>query len=162
MSSGLVRIEGLDEARDSVRRLAMLRGARLGLAAAATHLKGQFATYPEKSRPSRASVYGSTFKSAAQRRFIFAAIKRGDIPYRRGLSNKSETLGRRWATEERRGGLEQVIGNNASYVAYVQGEKQSLYMKAVGWQKVEDIAAREAGTVNEIVNFYVRRDVDGR
>lgn len=152
-----VQVEGLDRAQYSLEQLRRLRGARRGIAAAALHLKGKFATYPAKNRPSRESVYGKTFVSDKQRRFVMAAIRRGDIPYTRGVSSSSETLGRRWTTEERRGGLEQVVGNNASYAEYVQGDKQSKYMKAVGWERVDAIADREARTLQRIVDYEVRR-----
>jgi hypothetical protein len=152
-------VTGIDESRDSIRRLLLLRGFRRGLAAAAVHLKGKFSEYPPKKRPTRASVYGRTFQSIAQRKAVMAKL-REEGPYVRGLSGSSETFGRRWAVSERRGGLEQVIGNNASYAPYLVGERQSLYMKAVGWEKLSTKADRERPVLQRIVDREARRDVE--
>lgn len=159
MADFSMTVNGLDEAIDGLDKLQRLKNFKTGLEAAALHLKGKFATYPAQKRLSRKAVYGKTFVSVKQQRFVFAAIKRGDIPYVRGTTRTSETLGRRWATEARRGGLEQVIGNNASYVQHVMGENQSRYMQQVGWQKMTDIAKNEKAMVNRIVQSYARRDL---
>lgn len=153
-----VQVQGMEGVRGSLERVRRLRGARKGLAAAAVHIKSQFATYPPRRTVTRKSVYGRSFASDAQRRFIFAAIRRGDIPYTRGINRTSEALGRRWTVEARRGGLEQVVGNNASYAEYVQGDRQSKLMAAMGWERVDVIVKREARTVQRIVDYYVERE----
>lgn len=155
-----VKIEGMDEARNALERVSKLQGVQDGLKAGALYLKGKFSEYPSQKRIRRKRVYGEAFKSDKQRRYVFAAIKRGEIPYRRGTSAQSQALGRRWATEPRRGGLEQVIGNNARYAEYVMGdEAQSRYMRRIGWRKMGEIAKRESQKVNEIVNKYAKRDL---
>lgn len=154
-----VKIEGMAEARKALQRMERLEGVKDGLVSAAVYLKGKFSEYPPQKRIARKRVYGETFKSDKQRRYVFAAMKRGEIPYMRGTSAKSQALGRRWARETRRGGLEQVIGNNARYAEYVQGDEQSEYMRRVGWRKMSDIAKREEGNVNRIVNQYVKRNL---
>jgi len=144
---------------DNLTRLAKGRALVDGLAAAALHVKGKIAVYPAQKRLTRKAVYGKTFVSAAQRRYVMAALKRGDWPYQRGVSDGSETLGRRWTTAARNGGLVQVVGNNASYADRVQGDNQSLYHKAVGWKRVDEIGRKLAPDVRRIVSDHVRRAV---
>lgn len=101
--------------------------------------------YPARNSPTRKSVYGTTFVSAKQRRYVMAAIKRGEIPYRRGGS-KSENLGKRWIAEKV-SPTQVIVGNNASYGPFVMGTgTQSRYMQAVGWHTTDEVADR-FGTV---------------
>lgn len=145
---------------DAIKRLEQSRGMVAGLSAAALYLKGKLAVYPARKTVSRKSVYGRSFASDAQRRFVMMLIRRGDVPYRRGGSRESESFGRRWSTQSQRGGLEQVIGNNASYARYLMDdEEQSRYHAAVGWRKVGDIVNRERGEVIRIVQSGVDRDL---
>lgn len=151
----------LPEAASATETLAQFKNLRAGLFAGAIHLRGQFAKYPPQKRPTRENVYGSPFKTEKQRRWFWASVRSGalKLPYVRGVSGKSESLAKRWVVESQGGGLRQVIGNYASYVEYVQGDKQSLYMKEIGWQKAGLIAGREFNEVNKIVQSYAKKDV---
>lgn len=128
------------------------------LTAGAVYLQRKVATYPPRKRPTRARVYGKTFKSVRQRKFFFAALADGriDVPYRRGMSPGSQTLGKRWSVAPR-GPLAVVLGNNATYARLVQSlQDQSLYMRAVGWVPVETTVAREEANVLK----YMERELD--
>lgn len=150
-----IQVLGLKAAQSATERTRRLEGARLGLRAAALHLKGRFATYPKQKRGvSRASVYGKTFKSDKQRRYVMGALRRGEWPYKRGMG-RSQRMGQRWAVDDR--GLRQVIGNNADYAGWVQGPRQSRYMAAMGWERLDVIAKREAGTIQAIVDREVKK-----
>lgn len=52
----------------------------------------------------------------------------------------SETLGRRWTM--RATADEAVVGNNASYAPFVQGEKQAAFHKRRGWLSTVEVATK--------------------
>lgn len=52
----------------------------------------------------------------------------------------SETLGRRWTT--RVTANQAVVGNNASYARFVQGDKQAALHKRRGWVSTRDVAEK--------------------
>jgi len=151
-----IRIEGLSELLAKITRLSQLAGVKAALRVAALHIKGKVARYPAAShRP-------QPFVSDKQRRGFFYHLKHGDIevPYRRGTSPGSETLGRRWTTEARNSGLTQVIGNNASYAQLVQGpERQTAYHAATGWQTTAQVAEQEAPVVIEYVRAAIENEL---
>jgi len=136
----------------------MLRGNGLlrGLAAAALYLRGRVGPYPAVSRRQIGQ-----YLTPKQIRYLWAASKSGaiDIPYRRGVSPGSERMGLRWEISARNGGLTQVIGNNAGYINYVQGDEQSVYHRETGWKKVEDIVDDERDNAFNIINSEVAKDV---
>lgn len=154
-----IKITGVAEAKGAVNKIRRMEGLQRGVKAGLIYLKGKVAVYPAEKRPSRASVYGSSFVNYRQQQAVMAKVRSGDIPYRRGVSDGSQAFGRRWTWEVREGGLSGVVGNNADYGPYLMGDEQSKYMKAVGWEKADDIAAREEGTVVSIVEGEVARDV---
>jgi hypothetical protein len=114
-----------------------LSGFKRGLMAAGLHLKGKMAIYPPRKRMAMG------FVSAKQRKFFFWALRTGriEVPYRRGLSPNSERLAQRWTAVQR--GLSTIVGNNASYAPYVQGNRQSAYHKRVGWKTARDVLKAE-------------------
>lgn len=131
------------------------------LTAGGLYLRRRFATYPPKRRPTRASVYGRAFQSDRQRKYFFAALRDGrlEVPYRRGMSPGSETLGKRWAVYSK--SMEVVaVGNNASYARRVQSlQDQSLYMRAVGWVPVETTLVREQANVTRSMEIELKREI---
>jgi hypothetical protein len=76
------------------------------------------------------------------------ALKGGAVHGRK----TSETLGRRWTQGERDEGLTQIIGNNASYGPYVQGEKQAGFHRQRGWKTTQDVAESEGPKVTRMVS----------
>jgi hypothetical protein len=113
---------------------------RTALRAAAVHVKGKISVYPPKmaGRPMH-------FVSLKQRIAVMAMIRSGEIevPYRRGQSPNSESLGRRWTIADQDDGLTQIVGNNASYGPWVQGEQQAAYHKEGGWKTTEQVSDEE-------------------
>jgi len=153
-------IEGMDGLRKKVARLENLTGVKAALKAAGKHVEGKVKAYPHRTSPSRASVYGSTFKSDKQRRFFFAALRSGsiDVPYKRGISPASESHGRRWTT--RVTGLRAVIGANTSYGPLLQdAEKQTKYAAVQGWKTTELVAEQEADVVRDLLAEGIRKDM---
>ena len=59
-------------------------------------------------------------------------------------------------------GLTQVVGNNASYGPYVQGdEDQAAFHTARGWQTVGQVAEAEAETVTQFVADQIEKAIGG-
>ena len=149
MSKSVIEIPNLGAFIQKLNAIGKPEFLTKALEAGAVYLAGKVATYPPVRRLTRKSVYGQTFQSDKQRFAFFGKLKRGEIqvPYTRGSSPGSETLGKKWtiaATSQ----TEVVIGNNVSYAPFVQSQQyQSMYMRAVGWQTAEDVVARESETV---------------
>ncbi len=154
MADELLRIEGLQELMALVKSMDDLKPVKASIKVAAVYLKGKIAVYPAQKRPTRAEVYGSSFKTDKQRRYFFWALKKGtiEVPYRRGESPSSETFGRRWTVQTENYGMRAIVGNNASYgPLLMDDEQQTLYAKAVGWRTVQAIMRDERENVTEIV-----------
>ena len=101
--------------------------------AVAEEARNIISVYPSASRKSQ------PFKSAASRRFFFAALKRGEIevPYRRG-GKGSQGLGRKWTVSPTADGAE--LTNAASYAALVQSkQEQAAYFRG-NWKTDADVA----------------------
>lgn len=81
--------------------------------------------------------------SNKQRRWFFAALRRGDIdvPYKRGGSRGSQNLLQSWAVEVISKDSVQA-GTHVTYAPLVKdADKQSKYMAAIGWTTLQaDIA----------------------
>lgn len=97
------------------------------------------------------------FKSDQQRRGFFAALQAGEIevPYRRGLSPRSERYGTQFYVLPQ--GAETKIGNRASYAGWLAGERQSAYMAAGGWRKLADVAREKLDVVGRIYEAWITR-----
>lgn len=170
-----VTLTGLDELARKADSLADYDFIRAGVQAAAVQLAGALKTYPPARRITRASVYGknvlsatskkgkpytiqSSFKTVKQHRWFFWALNRGliQVPYVRGSSPGSERLQAKWTIQTGDNGFSAVVGNNVSYGPLVMGADQTLFMKAIGWERVETIAAREAPVINKMLMENVR------
>jgi len=159
-----IRFEGLESLMGKIENLSQVRMIAAGIKAAALHIKGKIATYPPVKRLTRASVYGSSFQTDKQRRYFFYALAKGkiEVPYRRGESPGSRTLGRRWTIATSNNGLTAIVGNNAPYGPLVQAkDRQTLYHKAVGWQTDEDVVEKERGAVVQFIQYEVQRAMRG-
>jgi predicted nicotinamide N-methyase len=146
------RWEGLDELLKKLDNIEQLKPIKAALRAAGVQIAGWLAEYPAVSRRKQA------FKSEKQRKYFFAALKKGEIevPYRRGMSWKSERLGQRWTMEEADDGNTVVVGNNASYARLTQDrDEQAAYHKATGWRTVQDAEETQVPVVLELAKYYV-------
>lgn len=145
----------LGKTKDLLKRLDQLNGYKRGLHLAGLHLQSRIRKYPPVSRRKQG------FTSDRQRRGFFAKLKSGeiDVPYRRGMSSRSERLGQRWAVSRSSDGFSVTVGNNASYANLVQGYKQSLYHKRTGWKRFDDVAEKESRTVQKIIRDNLKQDL---
>ena len=160
MAEDLFRLEGMEELLRKVESLAELRPVVGALKDGGLYLKGKVAVYPAENRPTRYSVYGSTFKTDKQRRFFFWALRKGkiEVPYRRGESPGSQTFGRRWTIATENAGLRVIISNNAKYGPLLMDEEQqSRYAARVGWRTVQDISDEEFPIIIELAQGEIDR-----
>ena len=139
----IAKLEGLDD--PSVFRRPMNQSV--------LHLHNKVAAYPSgnQHRP-------QPFKTDKSRRYFFAALKRGEIevPYRRGQSPMSETLGKKWTRRINQSDLSFIIGNNVSYGLYVQDrDNQAHIHKKIGWITIQDVVEQEEETVVRFVKAEV-------
>jgi hypothetical protein len=98
-----------------------------------------FKVYPGRSSPTRASVYGTAFKSLKQRRWFFWALAHGaiQVPYRRGQSPGSKNLQQSWTTKMLSDTSVQV-GTQVPYGPLLMSAgSQSKYAEAQGWRTIE-------------------------
>ncbi|HEX6293429.1 MAG TPA: hypothetical protein VFZ66_29880 [Herpetosiphonaceae bacterium] len=127
--------------------------ARVIGVAVAEEVRNEVTPYPLAARKPQ------PFTSAKQRRFFFAALKKGQItvPYRRGSDPRSETLGRKWIIQPGAGGA--TLTNTASYSDLVQNKKkQAPYHKGV-WTTDEDAARKveQSGVAAKIAEDVITR-----
>jgi len=116
--------------------------------------------YPAYRYVSRKSAYGVTFFSEAQRGFVMAAIRRGDIVP--GVENRSGAIQDGWAYKESDADWRTVkFTNSAPGVQYVMGDTtQAAQPAKVGWRRVlEVITANFYGAIRHaqsIVNAWIK------
>ncbi len=152
MPAKVVEIKGMNELLRKLKTVQDLRSAKIGLKAGATHLKGIISKYPASTianSPSNPS--GHWYERGFGSKWI--RKRAGGV----GGRKTSQTLGRRWTQKSQMMGLQQVIGNNATYAPYVQSaEKQAKVHEMHGWKTDEDVINEEGKTV---LNF-VKDEVD--
>lgn len=144
-----ITMEGLEKI---LSRLDMLPTFRSGVTSGALYVKERIAIYPPRRHGKQPP------KTAKQRAFLIWAIRTGriEVPYRRGQSSGSQTLGRRWTVRFDDQGKQGIIGNNVSYGPYVQGDQQSLFHKTTGWKTTRQVARDEGPAVRKYVQDAIR------
>ena len=150
-----VEIKGMDKLLRKLHNVAELRGARRGLAAGALHIKGWIAVYaPSTIANSPSNPSGRWYERGSGPKW---RRKDGSI----GSRKTSETLGRKWTTASRNGGLTQVIGNNVSYGPYVQSaENQAAFHEQRNWRTDEQAVEKEGGKVLDFVKSEIDRELE--
>lgn len=153
-------VQGLDQLKVKLAELRDPQALRAWVAAAAHALLGHVKAYPPAKRLKRSGVYGQAFQSDRQRRWIFAALKRGEIPYFRGQNPRSENLGQSW-TVAMRSNTAAVIGTQASYARRVKDKPlQTRFMRAIGWRSVQQDATDHAGEVRDIIGAGIEQIIN--
>jgi hypothetical protein len=155
-----MRVEGLGELREIMKKLGSLEPVKTGLKAGAAELKREVAKEPPVSRRPQAQ-----FWSDKQRRGFFAKLRSGEIevPYYRGINRKSERLRQSWTVQSRHGGLTWIIGNDASYGPMVKSPvEQITYHKKTGWKDTDQDVVKMKPKINHIVKQVVDRALEGR
>ena len=133
-----VTITGDKELQAKLSRLQNLEFLKPIITAAAQDVRGYIAQYPESSEANAPNERGRWYE-----RGFGSKWRRADGSI--GGRATSETLGRRWTTQSRRGGMAAVVGNNASYARWVQAdEQQADFHRRRGW-RTDAEAMRERG-----------------
>jgi hypothetical protein len=178
-----MRIEGLSgliEKLDTVEKMSDVSAA---IRAAGLYLKGKISVYPSASpanQPGRwyrdpngyahpmgyyergrgwwypimtPSAPGTKYRKAMGMTGAGAGRRSGVAYYKQDRHKRSETLGRRWTTAQPNPFMA-VVGNNASYIRFVQGDKQAHFHARRGWKKALDIAKAE---MRYILDEFVRK-----
>ena len=134
MTTIRVDIKGGDELIRKLGRVTALGTLRPPMQRSVARVHKDIADYPEPPGPG--SFKG--FVSDKQRRWFFAALRRGEItvPYVR-----TGTLGRRWTTRVRGSadGVEGTVGNNTEYAPFVQGKSQQAQIHQGRWETIEQV-----------------------
>ena len=144
-----IRIDGLAPLIRKLDTLQKLEKIKPALRASAVHVKGKISKYPRSSEanvPNQRRWYERGYGSRWMRRD-------GSI----GGKKTSETLGKRWAVREERGGMTQIIGNNASYAVFVQDkDEQAAFHALRGWSTAQQVAQDET----PVVIRFVQDEID--
>jgi hypothetical protein len=105
---------------------------------------------------SRKSAYGVTFFSEAQRRYVMAAIKRGDITP--GQENRTGASTSAWRMVETNGGYGMSLRNPTQGAYYTRdNEGQARQPAKVGWRKVVTVVAANIAGAMRHANAEVKR-----
>lgn len=168
MNQIITSVTELKNGKEIAKNIDKLEGAVVAaLEAGGEHVKGKIAVYPVE-RHGEAIWSVDPEKRKKQLRGFFYHLKRGDIevPYRRGISPNSQTLGRRWTIGEvvkRENGYELSVGNNASYGPFVQDrEKQTRYHQLTGWVTTQDVVETEGPIITEMIGKAIEQEWEKR
>lgn len=147
-----VKITGIDELVKKLGEVKTAEFLRKPMQAALSVLEEDAKTYPP------ASGKKQPFKTAKQRRWFFAALKRGEItvPYRR-----TRTLGRAWNRKISVSGgrVVGVLGNPVAYAPYVmENAKQSRYHSGT-WKTDRIIMIDNEKKVVSIFNRFISQEI---
>ena len=145
-----IRID-LGKVPTMLQRLKQLQAVQQSVRESSLYIRGKVSEYPPTRRQKM------IFRTARQRRAFFAKLKSGEIevPYRRGSSPNSQTMGRRWTVEMSPDGYSGRVGNNVSYARYVIGERQAEYHRG-NWKKTSDVVREETPRIQEIFDRNIR------
>ncbi|MCX7937950.1 MAG: hypothetical protein N2545_00740 [Thermoflexales bacterium] len=156
-----VVLEDEPQIREILDKLSSQSVRGLVLRAIGEFVQGKLRRYPEYTYVSRKEAYGQTFQSDRQRRWFFAALRRGElrIPYQR-----TGRLRRGWKVVHY-GGDAYALENDTPYAGWVQGQQQARMMMLRNWRTVAQIKFEEAQRIERVAaetyNREVRRIVGG-
>jgi len=158
-------IKGMDNLLRKLDRVAALKGAKRGLKAGAKHIKDKIKKYPPSTQANSPRGFNS-FYSLGNRRPNNRWYERGYGPrWARkdgsiGGRKTSEDLINKWGIAERAGGLQQVIGNNASYSIYVHSaDDQARFHGRRGWKTDEQVLDEEGDEVLKFIQHEIDKEL---
>lgn len=126
-----IEVRGLDAITRKLDALGSPSVFRVPMAQAVQFVQDGVAKYPPSSSANTPKAHGGWYE-----RGFGSKYRRldGNVTTRQ----TSETLGRRWTANVSADGKTGRVGNNASYVIYVQGERQAKWHKRRGWTHAPD------------------------
>lgn len=132
-------------------RLNVAPAIKSAIQAAILYYKGKIAIYPPATaanRPGRVDSKGRPMGYYVRGTGYFNAAGT--------QTSYSETLGRRWTTATKNNGYTGIVGNNASYAAYVQDEEtQAPVHKRTGWGTIQSVARAEMEKLKAIIKNII-------
>jgi hypothetical protein len=148
-------IKGMDKLVRKLDTVAKLKGAKRGLKAGAVHVMGKIKQYPPQTLAnSPNNPTGRWYERSYGPRWL--RKRDGTV----GGRKTSERLDTKWTTASRAGGLQQVIGNNASYAPYVHSaEKQAGFHGDRGWLTDEQVLKSEGEEVLAFIQAEVEKEL---
>ena len=149
-------IKGMNKLLRKLDSIEKMRGAKRGLKSGALHVKGKISEYaPSTAANTPGNPTGRWYERGYGPRW-----SRKDGSW--GGRKTSETLSKRWTTAERAGGLQQVLGNNASYAPYVHdAEEQAGFHGDRGWKTDEQVLREEGDEVLQFIQKEVEKELGG-
>ncbi len=123
----------------------------------AVFMQGKMREYPPQISVTRAQAYGQTFQNDKQRRWFFAALRRGEltIPYKR--TGHLADMWRVWEPAKNQA----VLTNDTSYAGLVQERgKQSRMMTIIGWRTVSYWLQRYSSEIGRVALSNIRRWIE--
>lgn len=149
-----MKIEGLSELERKLGKAAADSTINAAIKAAAVHVKGKIAEYPDSTSANTPKQYAPGQWNTWYERGFGSRWARADGSV--GSRRTSETLGKRWTI--RTSNRSATIGNNASYGPYVQDpQRQARALARIGWKTTKDVANAEAQRVLAFFVKYVDR-----
>ena len=151
MTTARVGVKGAEELIRKLGSVATMSTLRPAMQRSVFRVHRDIATYPEPPAPG--SFKG--FVSDKQRRWFFAALRRGDItvPYAR-----TGTLGRRWTTNVAVSldGLVGTIGNNTDYAPFVQSSGEQAQIHRGRWETIDKVLDDN----KQVIERDFKREID--
>ena len=146
-----VEVNGIDEAIALLQRIEP--ALETALTGVAVEVQDRVSVYPPQRRKKM------RFTSAKQRRGFFAKLRSGaiQVPYRRGSSPGSQTLGRKWRLVQEAKRVR--VRNTAKYAPLVlSSEKQAGYHRG-NWKTDKDVAEQVVadGTAVRIIEQSLKQ-----
>jgi hypothetical protein len=154
--SDYVIIEGADELFRDLTGLSD-EAIDAGVEAVSDYIIEIMKIYPPYKSVSRASVYGSTFKTERQRKYFFWALNNGALKVG---NHRTQTLRDNWKKELK--GKDTLVVNETDYIGFVMmDEYQSKLLGEVGWETVSKRIARGSYKMDDVfdgaVNTVMRK-----
>lgn len=122
------------------------------------YLINVYKTYPPFKHVARKTAYGGDgFFSDKQRRWFFAALRRGAIPTP-GAKNRTQTFSQGWKQILPGQGMSSIIANETSYGPYLMDKsRRARLSKLAGWQTMEEILEQRKERINRIIEGVAKR-----
>jgi len=157
MTTVRVELKGADALMRKLGKATALSTLRPAMQRSVMRVHKDIAEYPEP--PGAGSFKG--FASDKQRRWFFAALRRGDIavPYVR-----TGTLGRRWTTKVTMGPDELLgtIGNDTAYAPFVQSGGQQAQIHQGRWETIEKVLDDNKPAIEQEFKRAIDKALSGR
>ena len=152
MTKATIKVEGAKELLRKLARLSRMQPAKKAVAAGTLHLAGVIAVYPMQTIANAPRPRGKWYERGYGTRWMRRDGSKGG-------RKTSEMLGRKWSVKTRRGGLQGIVGNSASYAPFVQSAaKQASFHGKRGWLTDEKAKEKARPVIEDLFKREVERE----